>query len=88
MRLILTPAMLLVLASCAIQSNEPDYQYPAASDTKGAQWPDLVVTADLRGANVALHASAAQNQQASDHLAARALALRERVKRLQQQTVK
>ncbi len=86
MRLVLPALMTLALAGCSIQSNTPEYEYPAASDASGPDWPDLAVTSELVAAGQNTQTTASDNQAATERLAARARALRERVKRLKRET--
>ena len=85
MRLIFASITLFALAACSIQDNRSDYEYPAASDTSGADWPDLAVTSELESAGQSVTDKATENQAEADRLAARAIALRARAARLRQQ---
>lgn len=82
MRVTLAAFLILALAGCSIQSNRPDYEYPANSDATGSDWPDLAVTTELVGAGQDVQTNASAQQAQADQLAARARALRERAARL------
>ncbi len=85
MRLIFASIFLAALAGCSIQDNRPDYEYPAGSEVKGADWPDLAVTSELEAAGSNVQERAQTNQAEADRLAARARALRARADRLRRQ---
>jgi hypothetical protein len=69
-------------SACSIKHNHPDYTYPAASLTNGADWPKLAVTEELETAGATARTNADHNQADTDRLIARAAALRARAHRL------
>ena len=85
MRVLTTILALTILSACAIKDNRSDYEYPADSDVSGPDWPELAVTAELEEAGKSTTQTAAENQNATERLAARARALRARADRLRRQ---
>ncbi|MEM7441041.1 MAG: hypothetical protein AAF393_15700 [Pseudomonadota bacterium] len=72
----------LVLATCGIRDDRPEFEYPSDSRASGVDWPKLAVTNELAKEGTQAAEEAAERAESADRLAARARALEARAARL------